>query len=135
MNEVFEKTRELGEALLRSEEYTAVKKAEEAAMQNEAAAEVVGKFLEARRQMEQMMAENDKDWFKVKQLTDEIDGYRMQMDAIEDLKKLDKARETFSELINQINTLLRFIVTGQMSDEDEGCSGSCESCSGCSKPS
>ena len=132
MNEVFEKTRELGEALLRSEEYKAVKQAENKAMSNQEAAETVGRFLELRKQMEDMMSAAEKDWGKVQTLSDEIDACKQKMDEIEDLRQLDEARDRFSGLINQINSVLRFIVTGEMSEEDEGCTGSCSTCGGCS---
>ena len=56
MNEVFLKTRELGEAILKSEEFALVKKAEEKAMKNTEAAETMGKYLEAKGEMDRMMA-------------------------------------------------------------------------------
>lgn len=132
MNEVFEKTRELGEALLHSEEYKAVKAAEDRAMANAEAAQTVGRFLELRKQMEEMMSEAEKDWAKVQKVTEEIDECKQQMDAIEDLAALDAARDKFSELINQVNNVLHFIVTGEMTPDESSCTGSCATCGGCS---
>ncbi len=130
MNEVFDKTRQLGEALLQSEEYKKVKAAEQKAMANEDAARAVGRFLELRGQMEEIMRASEKDWAKVQSISDEMNECRRFMDENEDLCALDKAREEFSELINQINGVLRFIVTGEMDDRD-GCSGDCSGCGGC----
>ena len=133
MNEVFEKTRELGEALLRSEEYLAMKAAEEKALSNEEASKVVGRFLELRGQMETLMSDNEKDWAKVQAVTDEIEECKKKMGEIDDLIALDKARDDFGALINNINSVLHFIVSGTMeNDEEGGCTGSCETCGGCS---
>ena len=132
MNEIFEKTRELGEALLRSEEYKNVKIAENRAMANQDAADTVSKFLELRGQMEQLMSAPEKDWNEVQQVSEQIDACRQRMDAIEDLIALNKARTEFDGVINQINAVLHFIVTGEMSNTEEGCTGSCATCHGCS---
>lgn len=132
MNEVFEKTRLLGEAILRSDEYKKLKQAEEIAMKNEEAAETMGKYLEYRSQMEKMMAMGDKDWAKVKQLNDEMNECQERMNLIDDIVNLNRSRDEFTNLINQVNNVLRFIVTGEMDQGDgEGCTGSCESCQGC----
>lgn len=133
MTEVFEKTRELGEALLRSEEYLNMKQAEERALSNAEASHVVGRFLELRNEMETLMSDNEKDWAKVQSVADEIEQCKTKMGEIEDLQALDKARDDFGALINNINSVLHFIVSGTMeNEEDGGCSGSCETCGGCS---
>ena len=131
MNDVFLKTRELGEALLHSDEYKAVKQAEDRAMANQEASEAVGRYLELRGKMEEMMSAQTKDWDEVRRVTEEIDECKQKMDAIDDLNTLNEARDRFSELINQINSVLRFIVTGEMSADEGGCSGSCSTCGGC----
>ena len=83
MNEVFEKTRELGEAIQRSDEYLTLKAAE-------------------------------------------------HMNMVDDIIHLNQAQKAFSTLIDEVNSVLRFIVTGEMPSEDKGgCSGSCATCHGC----
>lgn len=130
MNEVFLKTRELGEAILRSEEFANVKDAEEKAMKNTEAAETMGKYLEAKGEMDRIMAMGEKDWAKIKELSDEMSALQERMNLIDDIKALNDAREGFANLINQVNSVLRFIVTGEMDAPEGGCSGSCESCGG-----
>ena len=131
MNEVFQKTRLLGEALLECDEYKAVKKAEQKAMLNKEAAQAVGRFIELRSEMESIMQSDEKDWARVKKLTEEMDSLKSFMNENEDLVELDKARGAFQDLINQINSVLHFIVTGEM-DEGSRCTGNCTSCGGCS---
>lgn len=130
MNEVFLKTRELGDAILKSEEFKNVKDAEERAMKNAEAAETMGKYLEAKGEMDKMMAMGEKDWARVKQLSDEMSALQERMNMIDDIKNLNEARDNFANLINQVNSVLRFIVTGEMDDEESGCTGSCETCGG-----
>ena len=55
MEKIFLKTRELGQALLESEIYQNMKEAEDRAMQNQEAAELMSAFLEKRTQIQQMM--------------------------------------------------------------------------------
>ena len=130
MNEVFLKTRELGEAIMKSEEFSRVKEAEAAAMKNAEAAETMGKFLEKKTEMEKMMAQGEKDWAKVKTLSDEMNSLQERMNMIDDIRNLNEARDNFANPINQVNSVLRFIVTGEMDDEESGCTGSCETCGG-----
>jgi len=130
MNEVFEKTRALGEALLNSDEYKAVKTAEDKAMGNPEAANAVGRLMELRSKMEALMSQNEKDWAEVQKLNDEIEECRRYISAIEVMAELDKARENFGNLIQQVNNVLQFIVTGEMTNGADGCTGSCSTCGG-----
>ena len=128
MNEVFKKTRELAEALLESDEYKAVKAAEDKAFGNKEAADTVGRYLEAKKRMEEIMSENSKDWGEVQRLTDEIDKCTKDMAQIEDLVALHAARDRFSGLINDINKVLQLIITGEANEDEGECTGSCSSC-------
>ena len=56
MNEVFEKTRELGEAIQRSDEYLTLKAAEAKAMKHTEAADAMGKYMELGRPLELQIA-------------------------------------------------------------------------------
>ena len=55
MDLVFEKTRELGEALQQSDAYKRMKAAEEKAMLNTEAAEMMAAYLEKRSEIQEMM--------------------------------------------------------------------------------
>lgn len=132
MNEVFERTRDLGEAIQRSEEYLALKAAETKAMKNAEASEAMSKYLELRHQVEIMVSQGDKDWAKIKQLSDEMDAWKERMSMVDDVIQLNQAQSAFNALIEEVNSVLRFIVTGEMPSENkEGCSGSCATCHGC----
>ena len=129
MDNVFEKTRELGEALLESEAYKRMKAAEEKAMQNAQGAEMMALYLEKRGQIQEMMELENPDPGAMKRLSDEMDEIQEKLQMIDDIAELTAARSEFNGLIGQINQVLQFIVTGRM--EEAGCSGSCDSCKGC----
>jgi cell fate (sporulation/competence/biofilm development) regulator YlbF (YheA/YmcA/DUF963 family) len=65
MDQVFLKTRELGQALVESETYLAMKQAEDTAMKNEEAAKTMGKYLELRGQLQEMLGESEPDSIKM----------------------------------------------------------------------
>ena len=135
MDKIFEKTRELGQALLESEVYAKMKEAETKAMQNMEAAEMMASYLEKRQQIQAMMEEENPDPGAMKRLSDEMDEIQEKLQMIDDITNLTIARAEFNQVIGQINQVLQFVVTGRM--EEEGCSGdcggctSCDSCSGC----
>ncbi|MBE5773014.1 MAG: YlbF family regulator [Clostridiales bacterium] len=131
MDKVFQKTRELGQALLECEVYANMKEAEERAMKNQEAAQLMASFLEKRTQIQQMMQEGNPDPGAMKRLSDEMDADQERLQMMDDIVALTQARGEFTGLINQVNQVLQFIVTGRMDDPDGGCSGSCETCGRC----
>jgi cell fate (sporulation/competence/biofilm development) regulator YlbF (YheA/YmcA/DUF963 family) len=131
MDAVFQKTRELGRALMESEAYLKMKAAEDKAMANEEAARAMGEFLEKRGELQAMMQSENPDPGAMKRLSDEMDEAQERLQMMDDIVALTDARNAFNALIGQINQVLQFIVTGRMTDEEGGCTGSCNSCSGC----
>ena len=130
MDPVFEKTRELGQALLECETYQRMKEAEDRAMADADAAEAMGQFLEKRQALQDLMQTDNPDPGAMKRISDEIDEAQQRLGMIDAIVELNEARGEFNSLINQINQVLQFIVTGNM-NEPSGCTGSCATCAGC----
>ncbi len=131
MNQVFLKTRELGDAIMQSEEYRAMKDAEERAMKNPDAAGAMGDYMEARQKIESVLEKDNPDPEQLKKLSAEMDACQQRLSLIEDVQALTEARENFSGLIEQVNQVLKFIITGQMEEPKSSCSGHCGGCGGC----
>ena len=129
MIEVLLKTRELGEALLQSDEYKAMKAAEGNVMRSPEAAETMGQYLETRQQVEKLLVNEQPDTLSLKRLSDEMDEIQERLQMMDDIVELTQARSEFTGLISQVNHVLQFIVTGRM--EEENCGGDCSSCGGC----
>ena len=130
MDQVFLKTRELGQALVESEIYKTMKEAEDKAMQNTQAAETMGKYMELRGQLQEMLSQPEPDTVKMQELSNEMDSVHDQLQNIDDIVNLTKAREEFNNLIGQVNQVLQFIVTGKLDEPEGGCTGSCATCGG-----
>ena len=129
MDAIFQKTRELGEALLASECYQKMKAAEDKAMRNEEAANLMSSLLEHRSDIQKMMQEPNPDPGALKRLSDEMDEIQEKLQMMDDIVELTQTRAEFTGLINQVNQVLQFIVTGRMDDGE--CGGDCSSCGGC----
>ena len=129
MDAIFQKTRELGEALLASECYQKMKAAEDKAMRNAEAAQLMSSLLERRGEIQQMMQQPNPDPAALKRLSDEMDEIQEKLQMMDDIVELTQSRAEFTGLINQVNQVLQFIVTGHM--DDGSCAGECSSCSGC----
>ena len=129
MDSVFQKTRELGEALLTSETYQRMKAVEDKAMQNAQAVGLMSDLLEKRSGIQQLMQQENPDAGALKRLSDEMDEIQEQLRMMDDIVALTEARSEFTSLINQVNQVLQFIVTGRMDSGD--CKGDCSGCSGC----
>lgn len=130
MDQVFLKTRELGQALLESEIYQNMKAAEDRAMRNKEAADTMGRYLEIRSTLQEMLSKPDPDSVAMKALSDEMDSLHAQLQNIDDIVQLTQAREAFNSLIGQVNQVLQFIVTGKIDEPEGGCTGSCATCGG-----
>ena len=109
MDNVFQKTRELGEALLASETYQRMKAAEDKAMQNAQAAGLMSDLLEKRSGIQQLMQQENPDAGALKRLSDEMDEIQEQLRMMDDIVALTEARSEFTSLINQVNQVLQFI--------------------------
>ena len=129
MDMIFQKTRELGEALLASEAYVKMKAAEEKAMKNEEAARLMSDMLERRSGIQEMMQQTNPDPAALKRMSDEMDDIQERLQMMDDIVELTQARSEFNNLIGQVNQVLQFIVTGRMDSGD--CAGDCSACSGC----
>lgn len=132
MNAVFEKTRELAEAIMASEEYAAMKAAEDKAMDNKEASELMAQYIEHKNQLEELQ-NKEPDPAALANHMQAMEDIQSKIQEIPDIEALTQARGSFSSLIDQVNQVLRFIITGQMDEEggEEGCTGSCATCHGC----
>lgn len=130
MQEVMGKTRELGLAILNSSIYQEMKAAEDKAMGNAQAAAVMGEYLEHRTALEELMQQNKPDADKMSEESRAMEDLQDQLNQIPDIVEMGEKRAAFTEMINQVNALLKTIITGE-APEEGGCTGSCATCGGC----
>ncbi len=128
MNAVIEQARLLGEAVVASEEYRAMRLAE-AEMESDAAAGALRREIAAVQDERRTLAASG-DEAALQALSGREDGLRSALNALPSVTKTMQAREAFSQLIERMNRVLEFTVTGGVSNSG-GCSGSCAGCRGC----
>lgn len=136
MNPIFQKTRELGDALILSEEYIQMKAAEEAAKQDEQAMAAMNEHTLNRKMLETLLKSDNPDMEAIKRHSEVLESMEERLALMDSVTTLNEKRQVFASLVNQINQVLRFIITGEMDEESEpedGCSGGCKTCGGCSK--
>lgn len=131
VKEVFEKTHALAHALLNSEIYREMRQAEAEAMSDAEAATAMGEYLEHKTALEELLAQDDPDAAKMSEHSSAMDEIQTRMQSIPSIARMTQARGEFSNLINQVNQIISFVITGETgSGEEGGCNGHCEGCAG-----
>lgn len=130
MSKVQDCARALGEAIVASEEYQNMQLCEKAAESDPAAAEAMGRYMELHAAVNQEMGNEEPDAEKIARLGREMDEIQQTLSALPAVEEMTAARQRFSGLMDQVNKILEFIITGDV-QEGGGCSGNCSSCGGC----
>lgn len=130
MSRVTDCARALGEAIVDSDEYKNMQITEKAAMSDPAVAEAMGRFLELKEALGNVMHQEEPDPDLIASYGQEMDEVQQRMNAMPAVDAMTASRQRFSEMMNQVNRILEFIVTGEV-EQRGGCSGNCGSCGGC----
>lgn len=125
MNEVLEKTRELGALIQASEQMKNVKNAEIMQENNDEAQELLKQYNTKRINLARdMQAGKISREDAIKQNNEAFEEIVAKSEII---KKHIEAKKEFDAMINQVNQILNFYITGQ----DPNCTHDCSTCSGC----
>ncbi len=125
MNEVIEKTRELGELIQQSEEMKNVKNAEILQENDDKAQELLKEFNMQRMNLARDMQNNKISREDAMKKNNE--AFDALLEKSETIKKYIDAKKDFDSLVNQVNQILNFYITGQ----DPNCTHDCSTCGGC----
>jgi len=134
MENVLNHAEQLAESILDSEEFIKMRLAEQAAMRDEAATQLITDYSERRKEVENLLAASDMDHNALAEAGKKLDAAQKAMEENEKIKAMREANETFNQMMQQVNKIIKLVVTGESDEEEEGCgscSGSCESCGGC----
>lgn len=131
MEKVLNQAELLAEAILESEEYIRMRLSEQAAMKDERATELVAAYSQKRSEVEEVLSANDMNHEALAKAGEALEDAEKAVDDYALLKDMCDARETFSNMMNKVNAIIKFVVTGESPEEEEsGCGGSCGSCGG-----
>ena len=133
MREVMNKAQELAEAILDSEVYRKMKDQENAVRKDPEAAKAMGDMIEKRQRVENVLSSANMDPNELAQASREMEEAEQRMNGNAMIKELKDRRKDFQTMMDNVNKILRLVITGQVEDESgaAGCSGNCSGCSGC----
>lgn len=132
MKKVLEQAEQLAGSILDSDEFIRMRIAEQAVTKDEEATQLIADFIEKRQRVENLLSSNNLDKGELSSASDDMDASQKKMNDYPMIKAMQTARADFTNMMNQVNTLIRFVVTGESEQPQSGCSGSCDGCSGCS---
>ena len=135
MREVMQKAQELAEAIVESSVYQRMHAAELQVNKDEEAVKAVAAFVEKRQAVENVLAHSDMDHEQLARVGEEMEEAEKRLNEVPLVKEMQEARKEFTQMMENVNRILRLVVTGETDDgcsgDCSGCSGGCESCSGC----
>ena len=133
MREVMMKAQELAEAILDSEVYQKMKQQENAVRRDPEAAEAMGDMIEKRQRVETVLSSANMDPNELAEASREMEEAEKRMNDNEMIRTLKDYRKDFQTMMDNVNRILRLVITGETEDENggAGCSGNCSGCSGC----
>ena len=132
VREVMQKAQELAEAITRSDVCRRTKKLENELEKDPAASAAVADMLEKRGRMQQILSEADMDPDKLKTAAEAVELAEKKMNEIPAVAELKDARQDFDLMMENVNRILRLVITGETQEDDtNGCTGNCATCGGC----
>lgn len=131
MQKVLEQAQKLGEAILDSEVYQRMHKAEMQVTTDEAASKAIAELMEKRQRVETLLADSDMDHEALAEAGEEMEAAEKRMNEVPLVKELQEARAAFTQMMENVNRLMRLVITGETGEEEHGCSGTCDSCGSC----
>ena len=131
MREVMMKAQALAQAILESEAYKTMHDLEEKVTQDEAATAAIATYMEKRGNVELLLRSPEFDAEKVAAAGEELQAAEKAMEECTIVKDMREAQQTFQEMMDNVNRILRLVITGEVEDGASGCTGNCASCGGC----
>ena len=131
-NEIIEKAQEIGKMIADSEENNRLAAAAEAMNNDEEATAMLRTYNENRKKATESLREKDP-------TKEDLENYRNYVQAefekiVENklIAEYIEASKEFDLLVNQVNAVMSYFITGQEQVSAEGgCSGNCAGCSSC----
>lgn len=136
MKKVMQKTQELAEAILESDYYQKMKATESETRRDEVAASLLDDMICKRQRVEDILSSSDMDPEELKKASIEMSDAEKAMNDNPQIRKLKEARKDFQAMMDNVNQLLRLVITGETDDtgrfrHSSSCSGNCSGCNGC----
>ncbi len=129
MRNVMEKAQALAQAIVESDIYQRMHTAESQVTADADAAGAIAALMEKRQAVENLLAEEDMDHTALAEAGKAMEEAEAALNEQPLVKELQTARADFSQMMENVNRILRLVITGE-TEEESGCGGSCSGCSG-----
>lgn len=137
MREVMKKAQELAEAITDSAIYLKMKEQEGIVRRDPEASAALNDMIAKRQQVEDILSDNRMKPEDLRKASQEMEEAEKRMNDNEQIQALKEARKDFQTMMDNVNKILRLVVTGEVAEETGsrrsfgGCGGSCKDCGGC----
>ena len=131
MREVMMKAQALAESIVESELYKTMHSLEEEVTKDEKATALIAAYMECRSDVELLLRSPEFDAEKVAAAGEKLQNAEKAMEECTMVKDMREAQVKFQEMMDNVNRILRLVITGEVEDAAGGCSGNCASCGGC----
>lgn len=129
MADIMEKAKELGIMIVESDEFKALKQAEANQLDDKDAVELMMEYHNKREELTKKASDENITKEDFEKIQEEAKAAFEKIMGNKNIAAYVDAQQGFTNLMNQINSILSYYVSGK--ESDGGCSGSCSSCSGC----
>lgn len=127
MNEILTKARELGEAIVASEEFKALKDAEEAQEEDEAAMLLLKNYNDERKALAEEISSGNVSDERMAEIREILEKKYEEVMNDPKIYAYSEAQKKFEAIVSQMNAILTYFMTGSLS---ASCSGNCSACGG-----
>lgn len=128
MSEILTKARELGQAIVDSEEFKALKTAEENQEKDVEAMELLKKYNEERKALAEEVGNGNVSEERLAEIRTQLSELFETVMSHPTIAAYSEAQQKFDSVVQQMNAILTYFITGEIST---GCSGNCSGCSSC----
>ncbi len=125
--EIFDKARELGEAIVTSNEYKTLKLAEAKQDQDEEAMKLLQEYSALRKTLGEEISKGDVGKERMEEIRAQVEEAYEKVTTNDTIVEYLNAQSAFQAIIDQMNAIISYHITGQLPG---GCSGSCATCGG-----
>jgi len=135
MRDVMMKAQELAETIADSELYLKMKQAEGAVRRDEEASGLLDDMIAKRQRVENILSSADMKPEVLAEASLAMEAAEKRMNENARIQALKDARKDFQTMMDNVNRILRLVITGE-TEEETGtftarCNGSCSTCGGC----
>lgn len=129
MRNVMEKAQALAQAIVESDIYQRMHTAEGQVTADADAAGAIAALMEKRQAVENLLADEDMDHTALAEAGKAMEEAEAALNEQPLVKELQAARADFNQMMENVNRILRLVITGE-TEEESGCGGNCSGCSG-----